>query len=336
MNKLVVTTQVFDENSRLGFFVEWVNKISEQFESVDVICLEKGCYNVRKNVTVLSMGKEKGNSKLSQILNFYKYIIERDHDMTFVHMNPIWVVLGWPVWFLKSTKINMWYAHVSNTLKLKLATLLCNKVISSTEDSFVIKTKKLNVVGQGIDTDLFNGEIKYRGEELKIVSTSRISRDKDFLTAFKALKGIKFRYKFDIYGQAVTSDDITCLNELRSYAKENSLNVEFKGLVKHDSLPKLYRDYDIFVNQSRTDSLDKAVLEAMSCRMLVLTSNNSFKKWISNKFTFIHGDVKGMTEKLYYLAMSNEVYQELDINRKIVVDNHSLNSLAKNISEVLQ
>jgi hypothetical protein len=69
--KLLIITQKIDKNDPvLGFFHNWVKKFSENYESVNVICLYKGEYDLPKNVRVFSLGKEKEESKIKFILNF--------------------------------------------------------------------------------------------------------------------------------------------------------------------------------------------------------------------------------------------------------------------------
>ena len=66
--KLLVFTQKIDrKDSILGFFHDWVLKLSEKFETVQVVCLEKGDHSFPSNVTVYSLGKEGGVSKFKYL-----------------------------------------------------------------------------------------------------------------------------------------------------------------------------------------------------------------------------------------------------------------------------
>ena len=105
--RLLVCTQKIDRNDPvLGFFHRWIEEFSKHYESLVVICLEKGEYVLPKNVKVLSLGKEKNKlttnylllttAKLKYVWNFYKCIFKfrRDYDAVFVHMNQEYVILG--------------------------------------------------------------------------------------------------------------------------------------------------------------------------------------------------------------------------------------------------
>ena len=122
--KLLIITQKVDQNDQLlGFFIDWLKRFAERFEKVIVLCLEKGEFNLPENVKVISLGKERGVSKLKQFFNFYFLIftLSKDYDNVFAHMNPIWVVLGSIPWRLLGKKIYFWYTHKAVTLKLRLA-----------------------------------------------------------------------------------------------------------------------------------------------------------------------------------------------------------------------
>ena len=71
--KLLILTQKVDKNDDvLGFFHGWILEFAKNYEKVTVICLYEGKHDLPENVKVLSLGKERGVSKLKYILNFYK------------------------------------------------------------------------------------------------------------------------------------------------------------------------------------------------------------------------------------------------------------------------
>src|SRR3989344_839285 len=105
--KLLIFTQKVDKNdSTLGFFHTWIMEISKKVESVSVICLGVGEYNLPKNVTVYSLGKDQIDTystkyivrKIRYIINFYKYLflIKGSYNRVFIHMNEEYAPLaGW-------------------------------------------------------------------------------------------------------------------------------------------------------------------------------------------------------------------------------------------------
>ena len=126
--KLLIITQKVDRNDPiLGFFHRWIIEFAKHFESIAVICLFEGEHNLPANVKVLSLGKEEGGARISKtlryIVRFYNYIWRerKNYDAVFVHMNPIYVVLGGVLWRMWKKKISLWYTHKSVDLKLRAA-----------------------------------------------------------------------------------------------------------------------------------------------------------------------------------------------------------------------
>ena len=105
--RLLIITQKVDKNDPiLGFFHRWIEEFAKHCESVIVICLQKGEYNLPQNVKVLSLGKESKHSNIRYIVCFYMYLWQErnNYDSVFVHMNQEYVILGacfWKLWYKK-------------------------------------------------------------------------------------------------------------------------------------------------------------------------------------------------------------------------------------------
>jgi len=70
--KLLIITQKYDFNdSNLGVFIDWWNKLAEKVEKIYVLALEKRSEPIRTNMEVLSMGKERGIGFLGKVFGFY-------------------------------------------------------------------------------------------------------------------------------------------------------------------------------------------------------------------------------------------------------------------------
>jgi len=96
MNLLIITQKVDRNDGVLGFFHNWIVKFAAEFDSLIVICLEKGEYDLPENVKVLSLGKENGRSRLKYTFNFFRHIIheQKKYDAVLVHMTPIHILFG--------------------------------------------------------------------------------------------------------------------------------------------------------------------------------------------------------------------------------------------------
>ena len=100
-----------------------------------------------------------------------------------------------------------------------------------------------------------------------------------------------------------------------------------KGKVTYSEVLKFYQDCDVLVNPSNTGSLDKTVLEAMSCGRIVITCNeayyNVFNEKLRERCYFNSNDYKDLAEKIKFNLHNpdNDLEKEL---RDIVVKHHSL------------
>ena len=110
--RLLITTQILDKNdTNLGFFHTWIEKLAAKVEQVYVICLKKGNYDLPKNVTVMSLGKEQGSvSSLKYAIRFYRCLwgLRGKYDNVFVHMNPEYTILAGWYWRLTGKKVLLW------------------------------------------------------------------------------------------------------------------------------------------------------------------------------------------------------------------------------------
>ena len=80
-----------------------------------------------------------------------------------------------------------------------------------------------------------------------------------------------------IVGGALTADDRAHEAELRARVAARALPVEFVGWVPLERLPAVYAGARLQLHVSRTDSMDKAVLEALASGRPTLTSNPAFR-----------------------------------------------------------
>ena len=349
MQKLLITTQKVDNNDQLlGFFIDWINRFAQKFNKITVLCLEKGEFVLPNNVRVISLGKDRGASKLKQLSTFYFLLstLRNDYDAVFVHMNPIWVVLGGFWWRIMRKKIFFWYTSGGVTAKLKLAEKFANVIFTASKESFRLPSEKVIVTGHGIDTELFkpylerlnlkDGVSRFNLEEIKILSVGRIAPVKNYETlvdAAKILKDEGVSFVVTIIGEAPLVKDKKYEESLKFKVKSLKLEESFyfTGKVNHVDLLRYYQENDIFVHLSKTGSLDKTILEAMACGMKVLSSNDSAKAFLSSEFLFNGDDPTDLANKIV-TARDSELSSKL---REYVVNNHNLDNLINKISQII-
>ena len=266
--KLLIITQVVDtEDSYLGFFVRWIEEFAKHTKRVEVICLREGKHSLPANVRVHSLGKETGVSRVKYVLNFYRYIwnLRHDYDAVFVHMNSEYVVLGGLFWRLWGKRIALWYTHKSVDSKLRVATFFTDTVFTASKESFRLATRKLRIMGHGIDVDFFHpGQKVPRGSAA--LSAGRLSPTKRHDLIISAAE--HFPNDVRIAGEGPEWNHLENLAERLSLASR----VHFLGVQTQEQLREEYRRAGVFVHASETGSLDKVVLEALACGLPVITT----------------------------------------------------------------
>jgi len=333
--KLLIVTQVVDINHPvLGFFHRWIIEFAKHVEHLHVIALQVGKHDFPENVTVHSLGKEDGVSTFEYLRRFYSYVwkYRNEYDHVFVHMNQIYVLLGIFLWNGLKKKVFLWYMHRSVTTSLKFAHTFVDGVISASKESFRIKSKKLHIVGHGIDTNLFTSIPKKEDEVLKVLSVGRIAPVKQIEVLIAAVLNCK-NSTLSIIGAAITKADITYQESLQ---KVPNSKISFIGAKTQEELPAFYQKADVFVNTSNTGSIDKVVLEAMSTGTLVVSTNEAFKDMFSTlpycAYVEEHNVLK-LTETLQEIKempYKERAILEMQL-RDQVIQNHSLPKLIPKI-----
>jgi len=335
--KLLILTQKVDKNdSVLGFFHRWLEEFAKNFEYVTVICLELGEYDLPSNVKVLSLGKEMGQSRIKYLYRFYKYILQerKNYDSVFVHMNPEYVVFGGIIWRLLNKKIGFWYTHKSVTCSLCLAEKFSQLIFTASVESFRIKSKKIKVVGHGIDVYLFKPGIEEIAIRNKILMIGRISETKNQLNLLETFTEINKTFPdYILYfiGSVLTEADKIYENKIKDFLKNNIIKkrVVFCGSLNQAEVANYLSQARLLVNLSSTGSLDKDVLEALSCKVPVITSNKAFINLIPECVI--------SSNKILRQRMMVELAKKEDGNsRDLIISSHSLLSLIPKIHKAYE
>lgn len=329
---LLITQKVNKKDPVLGFFHDWIIEFAKHASELTVVCLEEGAHDLPQNVRVISLGKEKGYGKVRILWNFLRVLVSKRHDKVFVHMNPEYVVLGGLWWRFRGTRIALWYTHKAVNLKLKIATKLAHTIFSASEESFRYPTTKLRVVGHGILSTVFFPAGVWPSNP-HIISVGRISPTKQYEPLIDAMellvmKGIKI--KLSIGGGPISYSDKEYFESLKQRVSQKGLDdyVSFLGPVSYDRVSELYRTGTIFVNLSKTGSLDKAILEAMATGLHVITSNEAMKNLVDSKYSVIAeaGVLARAIEERIHLSRDEEAV-------RYVREQHSLPKLFKKLDQ---
>jgi glycosyltransferase involved in cell wall biosynthesis len=337
--RLLICTQVLDEHDPiLGFFHHWVEEFSQECESVIVICLKEGNHSLPSNVQVLSLGKERGASRVKYLFNFYSHIWSerKAYDAVFVHMNQVYVLLGGAFWHAWGKKIGLWYVHRSVTFSLEIATMIVDRIFTTSPESFRIATRKRLMLGHGIDTARFAPGAHIESDTLRLLTVGRIAETKGILMMLQVagtLRAQGIGVMLTIVGAGVLPADIAYEAMLRAYTAAHDLadTVRFAGAMTQEELPAMYASADVFLNFSATGSMDKAVLEALACGTPVVTTNAAFKELLGASGLYVN------TRDMAQLGAAIQKAKGMDMAayRVRIVSEHSLERLVPQIVAAL-
>ncbi|MDO8564830.1 MAG: glycosyltransferase, partial [bacterium] len=272
--RLIIVTQTVDSNDRnLGFFASWIEAFAKHTDVV-VIANEVGAYQLPENVEVISLGKEKGASRFARIRRYRKLLRELlpQSDGVFFHMCPEYVLAAYPLVQKFRKKSALWYVHKQVSLKLRLAEKLVDRIFTASTESFRLPSKKVEIVGHGIDTEIFKPQTEHTSP-LHLVTVGRIAPVKDVRTIILGFIELQKEFpqsRLSVIGEAATANDRKYEKEVRALSPAGiSFESAAFGTV-------FSRSYSAFVHASQTGSMDKAVLEALAVGLPVFTSSEAF------------------------------------------------------------
>ena len=337
--RLLIVCQVVDsEHHNLGFFVRWIEEFAKNCEHVTVIANEVGAYTLPDNVTVLSLGKEKGASRMLRYWRFIQFITTRvgEYDAVFSHMNPEFVIAGGWWWSLTNKKVIMWYVHGTVSLRLRLALAFVTAACTVNKESLRITSPKVHVVGHGIDTEFFKPGYRLKHDEALIVSAGRLSPSKHIdriIDAAKIVHAEGTPLRLSIIGGPGLATDQGYEEALHIRARDEQY-IKFLGPQNQEFVRDAVASADICVNASTTNSVDKAVLEAMAAGAVPITNNRAFKDMLEPLGLFVREESAQALAACISDVLKRDLTPLRDRVREIVVQNHALPSLITKILEL--
>lgn len=339
MRLLILTQKIDQSDDILGFFHGWVKELSQAYEKITVVCLQKGSVSLPSNVEVFSLGKEERQSSFFYVVNFYRLIWRerKNYDAVFVHMNQEYVLLGGLFWKLLGKKVFLWRNHPHGSFITRLAVLLADKCFCTSTYSYTARFKKTVIMPVGIDTDFFvpTGIQREPGSLLMLGRLSPIKGQDFFIKALAVLSEKRVNFSAYIVGSALPqhANFEIAIKESAHLIDPQEKNIHFQTSVPNTATPLLYNQNEIFINVTPSGSYDKTIFEAMACESLVLVSNKNLRGHIDDIFVFEEGNEEDFEKKLVNLIrLSYDEKQSLGkMLRSYVIENHSLKKLCVNL-----
>ena len=127
---------------------------------------------------------------------------------------------------------------------------------------------KITIIYNGIDTKIFNKVIHTRTKKIKIISLSALEKRKRIQNVILALNKLQDpNIYYNIYGEG------SYQLKLKELIKKNKMKekIKLKGTTNYPQ--KCLEDSDAFILLSKGEALPIAPLEAMSCGLPIIVSN---------------------------------------------------------------
>lgn len=282
MKLLYITYKVDPRDTLVGYVVGWINGLARHVESIDVICLSSGEATLSANVRLHSLGKDQGASRIVRALKFLQlaWSLSSKVDAVFCQFSPEYVIAVSLFAKLRRLPIMLWYTHRHVSWRLRLATLLADRIVTASPESFQLKSEKVKVIGHGINTHRFAPTSNFQLPNFKtVLAVGRRAPIKNYELLITATQFLSHQVRVRIVG----GDEG---NAPREYAKTlqeqiNALGLSDRitlvGAVGYDQIPFEYQQAAVHVNLCPTGGLDKAVLEGMACGAITLVRNETFR-----------------------------------------------------------
>jgi glycosyltransferase involved in cell wall biosynthesis len=285
--RMMMITQIVDEDdANLAVTIKWIRSLAEKVEHLRVIALRTGRYNLPENVSVHSLKGNEDSSRPYKLFRLWSLVARHiaKTDYLFIHQGQIYTLLVAPIFRLLRKPVVFWktYGYLPWTVELGLK--FVDGVVTASERSFPMETAKKIVTGHGVDLEQFDpsgsSREPFSDETVRMATTGRVSPDKQIDRMIDLIEQGPAHWKLSIYGEPVRDDEIEYYRSLKERTSTEPLNqkIHWKGAVNYEEIPKEIEQIDLFLNFSKTRSVDKAVVEALALGRPVVTTNPAFEE----------------------------------------------------------
>lgn len=191
-----------------------------------------------------------------------------------------------------------------------------------------VEKSRVVVSPMGIEKVLLEPSQKEEKKQLLILSNRKLEPLYDVVTLIKAIplviKQAKREIRFVILGEG--SQKSRLLNLAIKLKVETHL--EFQGIVSREKLLHTYRDSDIYVSTSLSDSTSVSLLEAMNfCLIPVVTDIPGNREWIGNNkngYLFPISEPEVLAQKIVYAIDHSDHWSGIRRENQDIVKNRAL------------
>lgn len=205
---------------------------------------------------------------------------------------------------------------------------------------FLYKKKKISIIQNGIDTDLFSPKLENKKDKPFVISmVSRMNSLRDHNTLIDSFNQLLKTYPkliLKIAGNGDTFKSIT--NKIEQLKLDE--NVELLGMINETEIVSLLKETDIYVHSSLAETQSTSIMQAMAVELPIVATNiPGISNMIQNSETgylFKVGNQNDLLEKILFLINKpNDKARIANNARLFAVDNYSNKQMFLNYKKVL-
>ena len=210
-----------------------------------------------------------------------------------------------------------------------------SKKILSKEISF--NKKKIITIPHGVSKIFKFKNRKINKKKIKIIYVSKIDIYKNQIKIINAIKKLKNKFNiqlslvgsYDYKNKKILDDKIKILNM--------SDNVKILGKISYEKLPQLYKQNDIKIYASKSETFGMTMLEAMKCGLPILATNNQISKEILSSAGFFCKDTSNdIKDNLIKMIENKNILKSKIINGKKISNKFKWNITSKRTFKFLE
>lgn len=266
-----------DSQSRvLAAGLDWIIAFSEHCHKVIVFSTHVGEYKLPNNVTVIELSGPGFLGKFRWFKNstraLFMYLRTDGEKIVFHHMSQYTVIF--PGIFLRifGARQGLWYAHAAKGITLYLAEKISNKTFTSAKGAFPIFSKKLTLLGQGVDTSKFSLAFQENNDSKRegIFSLGRINSVKNLEKLLETIP-VKHVKRIEFMGRL---EDKNYKLMIENLAKTKKLNLVINDSKPYNEIPLYLTKWSYYYCGTNT-AVDKAAIEAAACGCIIISKNKN-------------------------------------------------------------
>ncbi|MGI6292035.1 MAG: glycosyltransferase [Bacteroidales bacterium] len=202
-----------------------------------------------------------------------------------------------------------------------------------------IKIEKLVVINNAIDKRIFYLKPEIQ-KKYDIIYIGRIDKNKNLPLLINAINQIKKQFsnvRVGIAGDGEEKDSM--LNLINKLSLHN--HIEYLGNVSHEKVCDLLNTAKIFVLTSRGEGMPMALVEAMFCGLVCISTNvGEIEEIIQDKHNgFLLSspdDIEGLVNIISELLNNPDLLNQIALNAQTVVNRYSAENVTASWNEAMQ